>query len=223
MLLHIVAAISFRNCITQPCSTIKIKFKKKTNISYFLYSMLLIKIPMLFQVCRTTSMNIVSQMQKTCENKYLQGFIMLLCSPKQTWRAYRCCVVRPLLPGHNVVVCGWIKILFGQTDCHTKTSCHVTGRPWSKFFSGPLLWSLWWTLDTCVLFIRVSVLTFVYIFHPLIVIFRGASISSTDILILVNEMTDSLGLQIPDELDSFQDAVDYFTNLACAMNILFGC
>ena len=91
--------------------------------------MLLIKMPMLFQVCRTTSMNIVSQMQKTCENKYLQGFIMLLCSPKQTWRAYSCCVVRPFLPGHNVVVCGWIKILFGQTDCHTKTACHVTGRP----------------------------------------------------------------------------------------------
>ena len=34
---------------------------------------------------------------------------------------------------------------------------------------------------------------------------------------------DNLGLQISDELDSFQDAVDYFTSLACVMNILFVC
>ena len=34
--------------------------------------MLLIKIKIFFQVCRTASMNTVSQLQKTCENKYLQ-------------------------------------------------------------------------------------------------------------------------------------------------------
>jgi len=49
------------------------------------------------------------------------------------------------------------------------------------------------------------------------VIFRGASIGSTDILVLLIEMTDSLGLQIPDELESFQDSVDYLTSLACTM------
>jgi len=40
---------------------------------------------MFFQVCRTTSMNTVSQMQKTFENEYLQldeNFIML---PETNW------------------------------------------------------------------------------------------------------------------------------------------
>ena len=77
--------------------------------------MLLIKIPTFFQVCRPTSMNTVSQLQKTCENKYLQ----------------------------------------------LDENCDVTGRPGSKFFSGPLLCCLWWNLDTCVVFGTISVFTFV--------------------------------------------------------------
>ena len=44
-----------------------------------------------------------------------------------------------------------------------------------------------------------------------------------DFIISVNKVMDKLGLTTPDELDSFQDAVDYFTSLACVMNILFDC
>jgi len=39
-----------------------------------------------------------------------------------------------------------------------------------------------------------------------------------DFIISVNEVKDKLGLTTPDELDSFQDAVDYFTSLASVMN-----
>ena len=37
-------------------------------------------------------------------------------------------------------------------------------------------------------------------------------------IISVNEVMDKLGLTTPDELDSFQDAVDYFSSLASVMN-----
>ena len=42
-----------------------------------------------------------------------------------------------------------------------------------------------------------------------------------DFIISVNEVKDKLGLTTPDELDSFQDAVDYFTSLACTMNTVW--
>ena len=47
--------------------------------------MLLIKIKMFFQVCRATSMNTVSQLQKTCENEYLQLDEDLIMLPENNW------------------------------------------------------------------------------------------------------------------------------------------
>ena len=41
-----------------------------------------------------------------------------------------------------------------------------------------------------------------------------------DFIVLANEVTLKLGLPNPDELDNFQDAVDYFISLASAMNIV---
>ena len=49
--------------------------------------MLLIKIPMFFQVCRTTSMNTVSQLQKTCENEHLQLDEDLIMLAENFWGA----------------------------------------------------------------------------------------------------------------------------------------
>ena len=42
-----------------------------------------------------------------------------------------------------------------------------------------------------------------------------------DFIISVNEVMDKLDLTTPDELDSFQDAVDYFSSLASVMNTVW--
>ena len=140
--------------------------------------MLLIKIPMFFQVCRPTSMNTVSQLQKTCENKYLQVDENCIMIPEKNSGSTQLLRSPPYCICFRVIT---LLFVVGLKYCLVKmivitrqTACHVTGRPGSKFFSGPLRCCLWWNLDTCVVFGTISVFTFVYFFQPLIVIFQGA-------------------------------------------------
>ena len=100
--------------------------------------------------------------------------------------------VRPSCPhsfrGHNFVVCCWIKILYGTNYRQNKTNfcaqnsgCYLQGQGHRatlkqiRFQAITLLFMVY-------LVIVYGTIDPHNIFHPLIVIFRGASINSTDIL-----------------------------------------
>jgi len=96
-----------------------------------------------------------------------------------------------LFPGHNVVVCGWIKILFGQNDRHNKTDSVSRHRAtWQQILFRAI------TLLFMVEFRYMCSVWYNFSVHFCIVFpASNCDISGSNILVLLNEMTDSLGLQ----------------------------